>query len=131
MLTKKELIKENEVLQKKLKEADEEIWNLRNKLHKPKLENQDTDLNLKYIVLLNKYNKLMDSCLSENTEHIVYNGNLYKIKSIDYHKDAESEETIHVEGINIPREKGLINNLAEPFKNVAKELDRIFFGKED
>lgn len=98
---------------------------------KRQLIRQNEYLQAKYMALISKYNKLMNSCLSRETEQITYNGELYGIKSIDYHKDAESVDTINIEAIHIPREKGLINNLAEPFKEVAKELNKIFFGNED
>lgn len=131
MLSKKMLIKENEELRKELQKANEEIWNLRNRLYRPVRANDNTDLNMKYLLLSSKYNKLINSCLSKETEQITYNGELYSIKSIDYHKDAESVDTIHIEAVHIPREKGLVNNLAEPFRNVAKELNKLFFGNEE
>lgn len=130
MKTKKALIKENEELKRNLEYANKEIEELKWRLHRPTRTNQDVDLNLKYMALISKYNKLMNSCLSTETEQITYNGELYGIKSIDYHKDAESVDTINIEAIHIPRQKGLINNLAEPFKEVAKELNKIFFGNE-
>lgn len=130
MKTKKALIKENEELKHNLDCVNMELERLNCRLNQPTKNNQDVDLNLKYMVLISKYNKLMNSCLSSETENITYNGELYGIKSIDYHKDAESVDTIHIEAVHIPRQKGLVNNLAEPFKEVAKELNKIFFGNE-
>lgn len=132
MITKKSLIEENKKLRKELEKQHEEICYLRSRLDSPVCSiNDDTNLNMKYLLLSTKYNKLLNSCLSKETENIIYNGELYGIKSIDYHKDAESVDTIHIEAVNIPREKGLINNLAEPFKNVAKELNKMFFGNDN
>lgn len=113
-----------------MEEQRQEIYDLNRKLFIPK-NNIDQELQGKYLLLIAKYNKLMDSCLSSETEYITYNGEAYSIKSIDYHKDAETLDTINIEAIHVPREKGLVNNLAEPFKNVAKELNKIFFGNED
>lgn len=131
MLSKKKVIEENKILRRELEKANEEINYLHDRLNRPANANMDSDLNLKYLLLIDKYNKLMDSCLSSETEHITYNGELYSIKSIDYHKDAETLDTINIEAIHVPREKGLVNNLAEPFKNVAKEPNKIFFGNEN
>lgn len=134
MLSKKSLELQNDILKEQIREKDQKIHQLQMDIYKysrPTLNNNDTDLNLKYLALLTKYNKLLDSCLSSETEHITYNGELYSIKSIDYHKDAETLDTINIEAIHVPREKGLVNNLAEPFKNVAKELSKIFFGNEN
>lgn len=125
MLSKKKVIEENKILKRELEKANEEISYLHT------VTNNDTDVNLKYMCLITKYNKLMDSCLSNETENITYNGELYGIQTIDYHKDAESVDTIDIRAVHIPREKGLINNLAEPFKNVAKELNKIFFNNEN
>ena len=129
MLNKRALLRENEYLEKRVEEQRQEIYELNRKLFIPK-NNIDQELQEKYLLLIAKYNKLMDSCLSSETEHITYNGEVYSITSIDYHKDAETLDTINIEAIHVPREKGLVNNLAEPFKNVAKELNKIFFGNE-
>lgn len=133
-MTKKSLELQNDILKEQIREKDEKIHQLQMDIYKysrPVVNNADTDLNLKYLSLLTKYNKLLDSCLSKETEHITYNGELYSIKTIDYHKDAETLDTINIEAIHVPREKGLVNNLAEPFKNVAKELNKIFFNNEN
>lgn len=132
MVSKQLLQRENDRLREEIREKDEKILNLKMdifKYNQPK--NVDIDLNLKYMVLMQQYKKLLNSCLSKETEHITYNGNLYGIKSIDYHKEADSVDTINIEAVNIPREKGLINNLAEPFKNIAKELNKMFFGNDN
>jgi len=133
MITKKLLKEENKQLKKELEKANEEIYYLRDRLNRPISvnHNNDIDLNMKYLLLCTKYNKLLDSCLSKETEHITYNGDLYAIKSIDYHKEAESVETINIEAVQVPREKGLINNLGEAFRETAKELNKIFFGNEN
>lgn len=134
MLSKKSLKIQNDILKEQIQEKDQKIHQLQMDIFKysrPIVNNADTDLNLKHLSLLTKYNKLLDSCLSKETEHITYNGELYSIKSIDYHKDAETPDSINIDAIHVPREKGLENNLAEPFKNVAKELNKIFFGNEN
>ncbi len=83
------------------------------------------------MLLLTKYKKLLNDITSKETEIIVYNGNAYRIKSIDYHKQADELDTINVEAINVPQEKGLINNLTDTFKNVAKEFNKMMFGNEE
>lgn len=130
MFGKKKLIEENKRLNDIINRLEYEKMELKHRLDRP-VNADDTNLNLKYLGLISKYNKLMDSCLSSETEHITYNGELYGIQTIDYHKDTESVDTIDIRAVHIPREKGLINNLAEPFKNVAKELNKLFFGNEN
>lgn len=133
MIDKLVLKRENDRLREEIRERDKKINQLKTdifKYNQPKPV--DIDLNLKYMLLMGKYEKLLNSCLSKETEHISYNGNLYGIKSIDYHKEADSVDTINIEAVQIPKQNGLINDLAEPFRNVAKELNKMFFGnKED
>lgn len=134
MVSKRLLQLENDRLREEIREKDKRIQELKMDIYKynrPVLKNVDINLNLKYMLLMEKYNKLLDSCLSKETEHITYNGNLYGIKRIDYHKEADSVDSIDIEAVQIPREKGLINNLAEPFRNVAKELNKMFFGNTE
>lgn len=130
MKTKKMLKKENELLTEELDKARKEIYTLRERLDKPAV-GVDLELQARYMTLIAKYNKLMDSCLSSETEYITYNGELYGIKTIDYHKDTESTDSINIKAIHVPREKGLINNLNDTFKSVAKEFGKIFFGNEN
>lgn len=129
MISKQLLQRENDRLREEIREKDKRIHEL--KLDIYKYAQPERELNLQYMLLMEKYNKLLDSCLSKETEHITYNGNLYGIKSIDYHKEADSVDTLNIEAVQIPREKGLINNLAEPFRNVAKELNKMFFGNTE
>lgn len=133
METKSSLKRYNEYLKIRLDEQRQEIRDLHQKIRD--LSRPDTDVNWdlqsKYLVLCNKYNKLMESCSSNDTEYITYNGELYGIKSIDYHKEPDAVDSLNIEAIHIPKEKGLINNLAEPLKNVGKEINKIFFGNEN
>lgn len=129
MVSKQLLQRENDRLREEIREKDKRIHEL--KLDIYKYAQPERELNLQYMLLMEKYNKLLDSCLSKETEHITYNGNLYGIKRIDYHKEADSVDSIDIEAVQIPREKGLINNLAEPFRNVAKELNKMFFGNTE
>lgn len=130
MRTKNDLLKQNEYLKQRLEEQRKEIKELNNKLYMPK-NGVDFDLQAKYLILMNKYSKLMDICSSSETECITYNGELYSIKSIDYHKEPDSVDSININAIHIPREKGLADNLTEPFKNMAKELNKMFFGNKE
>ena len=57
--------------QKLLEEQYERYKNLMSDYNKQREKN--IDLNLKYIILMNKYSKLLKDCLSENTENISYN----------------------------------------------------------
>ena len=133
MISKRLLQLENDRLREEIIRKDNQIQDLKMdifKYNQPK--NVDIDLNLKYMLLMTQYEKLLNSCLSKETEHISYNGNLYGIKSIDYHKEADSMDTINIEAVQIPKQNGLINDLAEPFRKVAKEFNNIMFGnKED
>ena len=126
MLSKELLKRENERLREEIKEKDKKILTL--KMDICKYAQPNTDLNLKYMLLQAKYKKLLDDITSKETEIIVYNGNAYRIKSIDYHKQADELDTINIEAINVPQEKGLINNLTDTFKDVAKEFNKIMFG---
>lgn len=63
-----EIIKEQ---QKLLEEQYERYKNLMSDYNKQREKN--IDLNLKYIILINKYSKLLKDCLSENTENISCN----------------------------------------------------------
>ena len=132
MVSKQLLQRENDRLREEIREKDEKILNLKMdifKYNQPK--NVDIDLNLKYMVLMQQYKKLLNSCLSKETEHITYNGNLYGIKRIDYHKEADSVDSIDIEAVQIPKQNGLINDLAEPFRKVAKEFNNIMFGNTE
>jgi hypothetical protein len=128
-MNKQLLQRENDRLREEIREKDKRIHELKMDIYK--YAQPDRELNLQYMLLMGKYNKLLDSCLSKETEHITYNGDLYDIKSIDYHKDVDSVDTLNIEAVQIPSEKGLINNLAEPFRNVAKEFNKIFFGNTE
>lgn len=128
-MNKQLLQRENDRLREEIREKDKRIHELKMDIYK--YAQPDRELNLQYMLLMGKYNKLLNSCLSKETEHITYNGDLYGIKSIDYHKDVDSVDTLNIEAVQIPSEKGLINNLAEPFRNVAKELNKIFFGNTE
>lgn len=129
MVSKQLLQRENDRLREEIREKDKRIHELKMDIYK--YAQPERELNLQYMLLMEKYNKLLDSCLSKETEHITYNGNLYGIKRIDYHKEADSVDSIDIEAVQIPRENGLINNLAEPFRNVAKELNKMFFGNTE
>lgn len=131
MISKRVLQLENDRLKEELREKDKRIQELKMDIIKYSKPTVDIDLNLKYMLLMGKYEKLLNSCLSKETEHISYNGNLYGIKSIDYHKEADSVDTINIEAIQTPKQNGLINDLAEPFRNVAKELNTLFFGNKE
>lgn len=129
MVSKQLLQRENDRLREEIREKDKRIHELKMDIYK--YAQPERELNLQYMLLMEKYNKLLDSCLSKETEHITYNGNLYGIKRIDYHKEADSVDSIDIEAVQIPREKSLINNLAEPFRNVGKELNKMFFGNTE
>lgn len=87
---------------------------------------KNKELNMKYLSLYFNYKELVNSC-SKN-EIITYDGKIYKITSLSYHKEPDNLDSIDITAVNVPEQKGLINNLAEPFKNVAKELNTMFFG---
>lgn len=133
MISKKVLQLENDRLREELRKKEDRIQELKRDIYKyTQPKDVDIDLNLRYILLMNKYDKLLNSCLSKNTEFITLNDTLYGVTSIDYHKDAESVESITIKAVRVPKQNGLINDLAEPFRNVAKELNTLFFGnKED
>ncbi len=121
------MISKNKRLKMELEKANEEICYLRDKLNRP-VPSVDFDLQAQYMLLQAKYKKLLNDITSKETEIIVYNGNVYRIKSIDYHKEASELDTINIEATNIPQEKGLINNLTDTFKDVAKEFNKMVFG---
>lgn len=110
MITKIQLIRQNEYLQARLEERRQEINELNKKLNKP-IASVDFDLQAKYMLLQAKYKKLLNDITSKDTEIIIYNGNAYRIKSIDFHKQPDELDSINIEAINVPQDKGLINNL--------------------
>ena len=88
---------------------------------------KNIDLNLKYMELIQKYNKLLDEVTKKDTEFIIYVGELYGITTIDFHKTYD-ENSIELKATHRPREKGLIDNLSDTFKNIAKEFNKTLFG---
>lgn len=122
--TKRALLRE---LNRELEKANEEICYLRDKLNRP-VASVDFDLQAQYMLLQAKYKKLLNDITSKDTEIIIYNGNAYRVRSIDFHKQADELDSIEIEAINVPREKGLINNLTDTFKDVAKEFNKMMFG---
>lgn len=127
MQTKKSLIEENKQLRKELEKANEEIHYLNNRLYRPS-NGVDFDLQAKYMLLQAKYKKLLNDITTKETNIIIYNGNAYGIKSITHTKNAEEIDYINLEAILVPKEKGLINNLTDTFKDVAKEFNKLMFG---
>lgn len=89
---------------------------------------KNMDLNLKYLDLLTKYNKLLNEVTKKDTEFIIYDGELYGITTIDFHKTYDEIDSIELKATHRPREKGLIDNLSDTFKNIAKEFNKTLFG---
>ena len=102
-MRKKELIEKIEVLKKTHNKYLDVLIKQNNTISKLKNENQK--LNLNYMLLLTKYNKLLKSTLEEETKNIVYNKKLYEITGINHYQKVGEVESIVITANNIPEKK--------------------------
>lgn len=127
-MRKKELIKFQNELIKKIEEKSDKCIYLEETI--TKLNDINKELNLKYMVLLAKYNKLLKSTLEEETKNITYNGKLYAIDGVNhYQKDGEIENIV-ITAHNIPEKEGLVNSMGKVFKETYDSINETLFGNK-
>ena len=127
-MRKKELIKFQNELIKKIEEKCDKCIYLEETI--TKLNDINKELNLKYMVLLAKYNKLLKSTLEEETKNITYNGKLYAIDGVShYQKDGEIENIV-ITAHNIPEKEGLVNSMGKVFKETYDSINEMLFGNK-
>ena len=127
-MRKKELIEFQNRLIKKFEEKCDKCISLEETI--TKLNDENKELNLKYMVLLAKYNKLLKSTLEEETKNITYNGKLYAIDGVShYQKDGEIENIV-ITAHNIPEKEGLVNSMGKVFKETYDSINEMLFGNK-
>ena len=115
------LFEENQKLYDRIIEIDKELTQLKSK---------NTKVSIDYVVLLSKYNKLINDIKNKDTKNIVYNGNLYGISKIVHYKKIESVDTIKIIAKQKLENKGLVNELGDTFKNAYDSLEKLLFGNK-
>ena len=127
-MRKKELIEFQNRLIKNFEEKCDKCISLEETI--TKLNDENKELNLKYMVLLAKYNKLLKSTLDDETKNIKHDGKLYKINGVNiYQKDGEIESIV-ITAHNIPEKEGLVNSMGKVFKEAYDSINETLFGNE-
>ena len=127
-MRKKELIKFQNELIKKFEEKCDKCISLEEKI--TKLNDINKELNLKYMALLAKHNKLLSSTLETETKNITYNGKLYGISEIEHFQRADEVEKIVITANNIPEKEGLVNSMGKVFKEAYDSINETLFGNK-
>lgn len=120
-MRKKELIK-------KLEERCDKCISLEENIIK--LNDINNELNLKYMTLLTKYNKLLKSVLETDTQNIIYNNNLYEITEVNYYQKEGQVDSIEITAHKIPKKEGLINNMSKIFREAYDNINETLFGNK-
>lgn len=127
-MRKKELIKFQNELIKKFEEKCDKCISLEETI--TKLNDINKELNLKYMALLAKHNKLLSSTLETETKNITYNGKLYGISEIEHFQRADEVENIVITANNIPEKEGLVNSMGKAFKEAYDSINETLFGNK-
>lgn len=127
-MRKKELIKFQNELIKKFEEKCDKCISLEETI--TKLNDINKELNLKYMALLAKHNKLLSSTLETETKNITYNGKLYGISEIEHFQRADEVEKIVITANNIPEKEGLVNSMGKVFKEAYDSINETLFGNK-
>jgi len=128
-MRKKELIELQNALMRKFEEKCDKCISLEETI--TKLNDINKEINLKYMVLLAKYNKLLKSTLDNETKNITYNGKLYKINEVNHYRKAEEEtDMIIITAHNIPEKEGLVNSMGKVFKEAYDSINETLFGNK-
>lgn len=127
-MRKKELIKFQNELIKKFEEKCDKCISLEETI--TKLNDINKELNLKYMALLAKHNKLLSSTLETETKNITYNGKLYGISVIEHFQRADEVENIVITANNIPEKEGLVNSMGKVFKEAYDSINETLFGNK-
>ena len=127
-MRKKELIKFQNELIKKFEEKCDKCISLEETI--TKLNDINKELNLKYMALLAKHNKLLSYTLETETKNITYNGKLYGISEIEHFQRADEVEKIVITANNIPEKEGLVNSMGKVFKEAYDSINETLFGNK-
>lgn len=92
------------------------------------LKSKNEKLNLDYMVLLTKYKKALKTLLKEDTKNISYNGKIYGITEINHYKKAGEIENVVISANEVPKSKGLVNSMADVFKDAYDNINKTLFG---
>lgn len=128
-MRKKEFIELQNKLIKRYDEKVDKCISLEENIKKLKEENNN--LNLKYMVLLTKYDKLLKSVSEEETKKIVYNGKLYDITEINHYEKTGEIESIVIMAKNIPEKEGLVNTMNKTFAKAYDNIKEMLFGNKN
>lgn len=85
-------------------------------------------VNLEYMELIFKYNKLLDSIAKKDTDVIVFHGDIYKIAELSHTKEINSIDNLQINAYKVENQKGLIDTLTDTFKDIAKQFEKILYG---
>ena len=127
-MRKRDLIRKIEELENRLNLYSDVI--IENDKEISKLNSENKNLNLKYMVLLTKYDKLLKSVSEEETKKIVYNGKLYDITEINHYEKAGEIESIVITANNIPEKEGLVNTMSKTFAEAYDNIKEMLFGNK-
>lgn len=127
-MRKRDLIRKIEELENRLNLYSDVI--IENDKKISKLNSENKNLNLKYMVLLTKYDKLLKSVLKEETKKVVYNGKLYGITEINHYEKAGEFENIVIMANNIPEKEGLVNAMNKTFAEAYNNIKEMLFGNK-
>lgn len=92
------------------------------------LKSKNEKLNLDYMVLLTKYKKALKTLLKEDTKNISYNGKIYGITNINHYKKEGEIENVVISANEVPKSKGLVNSMADVFKDAYDNINKTLFG---
>lgn len=95
-----------------------------------KLKSENEKLNLDYMTLLFKHNKITKAISGQETENIVYNGKLYAITGVSHYQKAGEVENIVITANNIPEKEGLVNSMGKAFKEIYDNISETLFGNQ-
>lgn len=93
-----------------------------------KLKNDKDKIEADYVSLLAKYNDLLDKVTAKDTEIFVYKGDVYKVTSLMASKTAGELDKLNIDLVKVEKTKGLVDNLSDTMKSVAKTIDNIMYG---
>ena len=127
-MRKKELIEFQNRLIKNFEEKCDKCISLEETI--TKLNDENKELNLKYMVLLAKYSKLLKSTLDDETKNIKHDGKLYKINEVNLYQKAGEIESIVITAHNIPEKEGLVNSMGRVFKEAYDSINETLFGNK-
>ncbi|WP_289147215.1 hypothetical protein [uncultured Megamonas sp.] len=123
---KKKYLEKIEILEQSKDELTDVIIKQNNTITELKKNNEK--LNLDYMVLLTKYNEALKTLLKEDTKNISYNGKIYSITEINHYKKEGEVENVIISANEVPKSKGLVNSMADVFKDAYDNINKTLFG---